>query len=68
MMKLLYILSILAGASILEGCSSTEGRGYRYSHCYQPLYWPSDCVDDVMPNARERSKKRRAEFHRRNNL
>ena len=54
--------------SVCAACvSDDEYPRYRYGHCYQPLYWPSDCIDDPVPTLEEDFKRRRAQFRKRKN-
>lgn len=59
----LMILSLL-----YVGCTTQAPKEYKYGWCYQPIYWPSDCVEPEKPSPREVAARKRAEFRKRRGL
>lgn len=49
---------------LLWGCASQDKPRSSYGFCYQPLYWPSDCVEPDPPTLRDEMDKRRETYRR----
>ncbi|SMF68969.1 hypothetical protein [Pseudobacteriovorax antillogorgiicola] len=57
------LLCMLVGIGLVS-CASSDDPKYVYGWCYQPLYWPSDCVEPEMPSKEEMAKWRREKYRR----